>query len=112
MQRREPSPPARDGSPTIFETQTPQKHGRELVTLEVLACGSKTPPSCSRKPTGPTITPDDSWPTRCHDSSSPSPTGPTRRSPRRQTRRMPLGKPFIERRRKQKPRRTVKLPEI
>jgi hypothetical protein len=23
-----------DGSPTIFETQTPQKHGRELVTLE------------------------------------------------------------------------------
>src|ERR1700719_3980028 len=27
-------------------------------------------------------------------------------------REMPLGKPFIERRRKQKPRRTVKLPEI
>src|SRR6516225_7798151 len=51
----------------------------------VLACGSKTPPSCSRKPTGPTITLDDSWPTRCHDSSSPLPTGPTRRSPRRQT---------------------------
>jgi hypothetical protein len=25
---------------------------------------------------------------------------------------MPLGKPFIERRRKQKPRRAVKLPEI
>src|SRR5215472_14505343 len=27
-------------------------------------------------------------------------------------REMPLGKPFIERRRKQKPRRAVKLPEI
>src|SRR5271169_3927717 len=27
-------------------------------------------------------------------------------------REMPLGKPFIERRRKQKPRRTVKLPKI
>jgi hypothetical protein len=67
------------------------------------ACGSKTPPSCSRKLTGPTTTPDDSRPTRCHDSSSPRPTGPTQ---------MPLGKPLIERRRKQKPRRAVKLPEI
>jgi hypothetical protein len=25
----------RDGSPTISETQTPQKHERELVTLEM-----------------------------------------------------------------------------
>jgi hypothetical protein len=37
--------------------------------------------------TGPTITLDDSRPTRGHDSSLPSPTGPTRRSPRRQTAR-------------------------
>src|SRR5580693_6945592 len=44
-------------------------------------------PSCSRKPTGPTITLDDSRPTRCHDSSLPLPTGPTRRSPRRQAAR-------------------------
>jgi hypothetical protein len=26
-----------DGSPTISETQTPQKHERELVTLEYLS---------------------------------------------------------------------------